>query len=411
MTNEPNNSELSPGANERFEELGRGCYAFSADGCSNTGVIVGERGVLIVDAQATPEFAGKVLEKVREKTDKPVKQVVLTHFHADSTLGATAFEAGEIVASDLTRRMMDTRGAEEILVARDRLPALFSGLPSMTGVSLPSMTIASSMSIDLGNMDVRVMHLGRGHTMGDVVVWVPGSAVIFAGDLVQSSAVPYCGDAHLADWPRALDRITAFRPTALMPGRGRSAVGASAVANAIENTRDFVTTLQEAASACVEQRLGLKDTFNAVKDALSPQFGSKDDFDLHLSFNVARAYDEALGLDQPQIWSRERCADLQDALDGVVTTAEPAEDETELPLSDQVLDDVEARITAELVSDNDFAASLLERQTSEETVEEETLDLSSNDIVGPEAPEDEAVEREADEHEADEPRMLMEAAR
>ncbi|WP_299471589.1 MBL fold metallo-hydrolase [uncultured Roseibium sp.] len=411
MTNESNNSELSPGANERFEEIGRGCYAFSADGCSNTGVIVGERGVLIVDAQATPELAAKVLEKIREKTDKPIKQVVLTHFHADSTLGAQAFDAGEIVASDLTRRMMDTRGAEEILVARDRLPGLFSGLPSNVGVSLPSMTIASSMSIDLGNLDVRLMHLGRGHTMGDVLVWVPGSSVIFAGDLVQTSSVPYCGDAHLADWPRALDRITAFRPTALMPGRGRSAIGASAVAHAIENTREFVTTLQEAASACVEQRLGLKDTFNAVKDALGPQFGSKADFDLHLSFNVARAYDEALGLDQPQIWSRERCADLKDALDGVVNTDQPVENETELPASEEAVDDVEARITAELVSDNDFAASLLEKQASEETDEEEILDLSTNDIVGPEAVEYEVEETESAEHEADEPRVLMEAAR
>ena len=124
-----NNSETPKGANEKFEELGRGCYAYSTDGCSNTGVIVGDRGVLIIDAQATPEHAERVLEKVRTVTDKPVKQVVLTHYHADSSLGAGAFEAGDIVASDLTRRMMDTRGAEEILVARERVPDLFDGLP------------------------------------------------------------------------------------------------------------------------------------------------------------------------------------------------------------------------------------------------------------------------------------------
>lgn len=406
-----NNSETPKGANEKFEELGRGCYAYSSDGCSNTGVIVGERGVLIIDAQATPEHAERVLEKVRTLTDKPIKQVVLTHYHADSSLGAGAFEAGDIVASDLTRRMMDTRGAEEILVARERVPDLFSGLPATTTISLPSMTIASSMSIDLGGIDVRLMHLGRGHTTGDVVVWVPGSAVMFTGDLVQTSAIPYCGDAHLADWTRALDRIVAFRPTTLMPGRGKSAFGATAVAKAVENTRDFVTTLRDAAAACVEQNLGLKDTFAAVSDALEPQFGSKADFELNLPINVARAYDEALGLDQPQIWTRERCADLKDALAGIEPVSqvveEVVEDEVELP--DNPID----RAATELVSDNDFAASLLERDTEDAQVEdEEPLDLSSEDIVrlGEDEAQDSSAEAE-DSEEAAEPKVLMEAAR
>ncbi|WP_306145104.1 MBL fold metallo-hydrolase [Roseibium sp. MMSF_3412] len=375
-----NNSETPKGANEKFEELGRGCYAYSSDGCSNTGVIVGDRGVLIVDAQATPEHADRVLEKVRTVTDKPVKQVVLTHFHADNSLGADAFDAGDIVASDLTRRMMDTRGAEEILVARERVPDLFEALPATTTISLPSLTIASSMSIDLGGIDIRLMHLGRGHTTGDLVVWVPGSAVMFTGDLVQTSASPYCGDAHLSDWTRALDRIAAFRPTTLMPGRGKSAFGATAVAKAIENTRDFVTTLRDAAAACVEQNLGLKDTFAAVHDALAPQFGSKLDFELNLPINVARAYDEALGLDQPQIWTRERCADLKDALAGIEPVAQSVETDVEdvVELSDNPID----RAATELVSDNDFAASLLERDgEGAQLDEEEPLDLSSEDIV------------------------------
>ncbi|WP_421982530.1 MBL fold metallo-hydrolase [Roseibium sp.] len=410
MTNESNNSVNPAGANERFEELGRGCYAYSADGCSNTGVIVGERGVLIIDAQATPEHAERVLEKVRGVTDKPVKQVVLTHFHADSSLGANAFEAGEIVASDLTRRMMDTRGAEEILVARERMPDLFETLPASTTISLPSLTIASSMSIDLGGIDVRLMHLGRGHTTGDLVVWVPGSAVMFTGDLVQTSAIPYCGDAHLGDWTRALDRIAAFRPTTLMPGRGRAAIGATAVAQAIETTRDFVTTLRDAAAACVEQNLGLKDTFAAVNDALASQFGSKTDFELNLPINVARAYDEALGLDQPQIWTRERCADLKDALAGIEPVPPAVEEESEdaADVPENPID----RAATELVSDNDFAASLLEGDGGGSQEEEEPLDLSSEDIVR--LGDDEGPDSPADVDESDsasEPKVLMEAAR
>ena len=266
------------------------------------------------------------------------------------------------------------------------------------------------MSIDLGGIDIRIMHLGRGHTTGDVVVWVPGSAVMFTGDLVQTSAIPYCGDAHLSDWNRALDRISAFRPTTLMPGRGKVALGETAVAKAIETTRDFVTTLRDAAAACVEQNLGLKDTFAAVNDALAPQFGSKSDFELNLPINVARAYDEALGLDQPQIWTRERCADLRDALAGNEPVSQVVEEEAEdaVELSDNPID----RAATELVSDNDFAASLLERDAEDAQVEEEPLDLSSEDIVR--LGDDETQERTADaadtEEEA-EPKVLMEAAR
>ncbi len=418
MVDIKNNSEAVPGENERFKELGRGCYAYSADGCSNTGVIVGERGVLIVDGQATPAMAEKTLQKLREITDKPVKQVVLTHFHADSSLGAQLFEPGDIIASDLTQRMIDTRGAQDIQVSRERDPVLFADLAADARVCKPSMTIASSMTIDLGGLEVRLMHLGRGHTMGDLVVWVPQSGVIFAGDLVQKSAAPYCGDAHLSDWPRALDRISAFRPTALMPGRGKPAIGTSAVAAAIETTREFVITLRDTAAACVEQSLGLKDTFLAIKDALAPQFASKPDFDFHLPLNVARAYDEALGLDQPQIWTRERCADLIDALNGVISAGEEVASE-ETPQPDTVpemepeveeaaeeVDQADASggeaaesTSPELVSDSDFAASLeLVSDGDEPDGEEVPLDLAADDIIEDEGdPQEETASEEAEE--------------
>jgi glyoxylase-like metal-dependent hydrolase (beta-lactamase superfamily II) len=388
-------SEAVPGANERLEEVGRGCYVYSADDCVNTGVIVGERGVLIVDSPATPALAEQALAKIRELTDRPVRSVVLTHFHADSTLGALSFEPGEVIASDLSRRMTETRGAEDIRVSRLRDPDLFAGLPETAGVVMPTLTIASSMTIDLGGLEVRLMHLGRGHTMGDLVVWVPQSGVIYSGDLVQKSTVPYCGDAHLADWPRALDRITAFRPTALVPGRGRIATGAQGIATAIETTRDYVTTLRDAAVACVEENLGLRDTFMAVSDALAPGFSSRDDYGFHLPVNVARAYDEALGLDLPQVWTCERLADLRDALAGAVPAAEeageePVADEAGAAETEQVSEAApqdepaaasEDAAKENLVSDSAFAASLAMDDAEAGADGEEALDLTAEDIV------------------------------
>ncbi|MTI05461.1 MBL fold metallo-hydrolase [Roseibium denhamense] len=407
MATYKNTKDAIPGENGRLEEMGRNCYVYQSDGCANTGFVIGERGVLVIDGQPTPALSQTALEKLREVTDKPVKLLVLTHFHADVSAGISGFEPGEIIASDLTRRMSDTRGKQEIQVARSRFENVFGGLPHGTPPVVPSMTIASSMSIDLGGCEVRLMHLGRAHTMGDLVVWVPQSGVLFAGDVVQTEAAPYCGDAHLADWPRALDRIAAFRPSALMPGRGKPAQGAAAVSTAIENTREFVTGLRDAAAACVEGSMGLKDTFEAVKDALSPQFSGRTDFEEHLPFNVARAYDEALGLDQPQIWTLERCADLTDALaggSGIPAVPEPdseadqpavhPEDNPPEDSGNQAqepqgtLETASEDPSGELVSDDVFAQSLLgDEQPSEGSSDAETS--------GTEAVEDEKVLEDA----------------
>ena len=83
-----------------FSEIGRDLYAFTAEGDPNTGVIIGDDGVMVVDAQATPVLAGQVIERIRKVTDKPIKYVVLSHYHAVRVLGASAYGAQQIIASD-----------------------------------------------------------------------------------------------------------------------------------------------------------------------------------------------------------------------------------------------------------------------------------------------------------------------
>lgn len=304
-----------------FTKVGPGCYAFTTDGDPNSGVIIGETSVLIVDAQPTPAAAQKVMDCVRSVTDKPIKYVVLTHYHAVRSLGASAYEASDIITSDLTKRLIAKRGEADWAAQNSRFPRLFKDGGDIPGLTWPTLSFASSMSLDLGGREVRLMHLGRGHTMGDVVVWVPGSGVLFAGDLVENKAACYCGDAHLADWPRALERIAAFRPKAIVPGRGNAVVGSTEVADAMAETRDFIVTLRETAADCVDAGKGLKDTFVSVKQVMDGRFGAYTLYDQFMPFNVARAYDEALGLDRPQTWTPERDEDLWDALYGA---ADPA---------------------------------------------------------------------------------------
>src|SRR6185295_6198983 len=93
-----------------FTEIGRGLWAFTAEGDPNTGVVIGDDAVMIIDAQATPRLAGQVIDKVRTVTDKPIKYVVLTHYHAVRVLGASAYGASEIIMSEKGRAMVAERG-------------------------------------------------------------------------------------------------------------------------------------------------------------------------------------------------------------------------------------------------------------------------------------------------------------
>src|SRR5579883_2312591 len=93
-----------------FDELGPGLYGYTAEGDPNSGVVVGDESVLVVDAQATPRMAGDVLARIRTVTDKPVRHLVLTHYHAVRVLGASAYAGAEIIASETTRELIVERG-------------------------------------------------------------------------------------------------------------------------------------------------------------------------------------------------------------------------------------------------------------------------------------------------------------
>ena len=106
-----------------FAEIGPQLYAFTAEGDPNSGVIVGDDGVIVIDAQATPAMAGLVIERVRKVTDKPIKYVVLSHYHAVRVLGASAYKAQEILASEKCRAMIvvapATKGAPRLICCAD----------------------------------------------------------------------------------------------------------------------------------------------------------------------------------------------------------------------------------------------------------------------------------------------------
>lgn len=297
-----------------FTEIGDGLYAFTAEGDPNSGVIIGDDSVMIVEAQATPRLANKVIECVRSVTDKPISHVVLTHYHAVRVLGASAFNADQIIMSDMARAMVIERGQEDWDSEFQRFPRLFEGYESIPGLTLPTTTFDGSMSVYLGSRRVDLMHLGRAHTAGDIVISVPDQNVMFTGDIVEYHSACYCGDGHFADWGDTLNNIKAFEVDAIAPGRGDALVGQDMVNRAIESTHDFVDSTYRPVAKVAARNGSLKEAWDACRAECDPKFSDYAIYEHCLPFNVARAYDEARGIDTPRIWTAQRDLDMWEAL-------------------------------------------------------------------------------------------------
>jgi glyoxylase-like metal-dependent hydrolase (beta-lactamase superfamily II) len=299
-----------------FAEIGPGLYAFTAEGDPNSGVIVGDDSVMVVDAQATPAMARKVIDKVREITDKPIKYVTLTHYHAVRVLGASAYDASEVITSDKTRAMIAERGQEDWESEYGRFPRLFQGADGIPGLTWPSLTFKNRLSLYMGRRRVDLWHLGRAHTAGDVVVHVPDAGVMFSGDIVEYKSACYCGDGHFNDWPVTLDRIAHFNPRALVPGRGDALIGQDKVQEAIKLTRDFLVSTYKPVAQVAHRGGSLKEAMQACRAACDEKFREFAIYEHCLPFNVARAYDEALEIDTPRIWTAERDREMWAQLQG-----------------------------------------------------------------------------------------------
>ncbi|AUM01238.1 MBL fold metallo-hydrolase [Zoogloeaceae bacteirum Par-f-2] len=300
-----------------WEKLSDNAYAYTAEGDPNTGVIIGDDAVMIVDATATPVMAQGVIAKVREVTDLPIKYVVLTHYHAVRVLGASGYKdegLQQIIASQDTYELIVERGQQDMASEIGRFPRLFRAVESVPGLTWPTLTFKGEMTLWLGKLEVKIAQLGRGHTKGDTIVYLPSQSICFSGDLVEAEAACYTGDAYLADWPQTLDKLAAMNFQKLVPGRGPALMTPERVAAGLAYTRDFVTTLYQSAQEAVAQGYDLKAAMTHTRKNMDPKFGHVFIYEHCLPFDVTRAFDEASGIRDPRIWTAERDQQMWHAL-------------------------------------------------------------------------------------------------
>ena len=300
-----------------WEKLSENAYAYTAEGDPNTGVVIGDDAVLVADTQATPAMAADVIRRIREVTDKPIRYVVLTHYHAVRVLGAAAYRPDHVIASEDTLALIRERGEQDKASEIGRFPRLFRDVESVPpGLTWPTIAFSGRMTLWLGQLEVQLLQLGRGHTKGDTVVWLPGERTLLSGDLVEFDATPYCGDAYYSDWPATLDNLAALEPLALVPGRGAALKGQAQVAAGLAGTRAFLTDLYAQVKAGAAKGQDLKTVYRATYDALKPTYGHWVIFDHCLPFDVSRAYDEATQHRDPRIWTAERDVEMWKSLEG-----------------------------------------------------------------------------------------------
>jgi len=299
-----------------FARLSENAYAYTTEGDPNTGVVVGDDGVMVIDTQATPAMAQDVIRHIREVTDKPIKYVVLSHYHAVRVLGASAYQPREIIASEATLEMIRERGKEDMASEIGRFPRLFRDVESIPGLTWPTITFAREMTVWMGKLEVRISQVGAGHTCGDSIVWLPAQKVLFSGDLVEYNAGIYTGDAQLAEWPATLDRLAAFKPERLVPGRGAAMMTAAESLKAIAFTRDFVSALYACAKENVAAGKNLRQVYEAARARLDPVYDRYPIYEHCMPFDVTRAFDEAGGITHPRIWTAERDQEMWKSLEG-----------------------------------------------------------------------------------------------
>ncbi len=303
-----------------FEKLSEHAYAYTAEGDPNTGIIIGDDAVMVIDTQATPVMAQDVIRRIREITDKPIKYVVMSHYHAVRVLGASAYmaEGGEqIIASRDTYDLVVERGEFDKASEIGRFPRLFQNVESVPeGLTWPTMTFEGRMSIWLGQLEVQLIQLGRGHTKGDTVAWIPSEKILFSGDLVEFDATPYAGDAYFKDWPQTLDNVAALQPEKLVPGRGAALTTPEQVQAGLSGTRDFIRDLYQSVQAGAAAGKDLRAVYEETFAKLQPKYGHWVIFNHCMPFDVTRAYDEATEHQHPRIWTAERDRQMWLALEG-----------------------------------------------------------------------------------------------
>jgi glyoxylase-like metal-dependent hydrolase (beta-lactamase superfamily II) len=183
------------------------------------GVVLGGRDVLVVDTRSTPAQAREIATELRELTSDPVSIIVDTHWHYDHTFGNSVFRPAVAWGHARAAERLRADGLATIEEVAAELPEIASDIRE-TVIDPPERTFEDRATVAVGDRVVELSYHGRGHTDGDIVLVVPDSKVMFAGDLLEEGAPPSFGDSFPLEWPDTAERLLPLATGAIVPGHG-----------------------------------------------------------------------------------------------------------------------------------------------------------------------------------------------
>jgi len=201
-------------------EVASGVYAFiQPGGATDAGFIVDRDGVVIIDTLMTAALANQLLAEIRRVTDAPVQHIINTHWHGDHVFGNAVLPSVPIIAHDTCREDLLAEWDGHRAFLRDLYPALWPEMEPLKATP-PSITFETNATLHLASRSVELLFLGRAHTRGDVVAYLPDVGVAFAGDIAFHKYIPNARDGFPADWVTAASRLEGLGADIVVPGHG-----------------------------------------------------------------------------------------------------------------------------------------------------------------------------------------------
>ena len=200
-------------------KLAGGVYGFiGEEGAANSGFVLTNEGVVVIDTQGTKDLALLLRKKIRKVTDKPIVYVINTHYHGDHTFGNQYFkEAKEIISHENTKKNLIEKDKQH----REKFKKIFgeNALEDFA-LTLPTKTFKDTLILRAGGKTIELAYLGKGHTDGDIIVYLPIERIMFGGDLLYRGRLPWLGDAYTFDWIETLKKLKNFDAGIYVPGHG-----------------------------------------------------------------------------------------------------------------------------------------------------------------------------------------------
>ncbi len=225
---------------------------------SNATVIIGDKGIVVVDALGSPSLAQLLVEKVRRISDKPFLKVIATHYHADHIYGLQVFQerGAEVLAPLGADEYLDSPATAERL--NERRFSLQPWVNKNTRLVFPDRMIDASEKHDIGGLTLSVSYLGKAHSDGDLSVYVEEDAVLISGDIIFEGRVPFVGDANTKQWLDVLTAMEQRKMKALIPGHGEQAGNPDEVVNLM---RRYLQTLRQQMAGSVEEMMTFDEAY------------------------------------------------------------------------------------------------------------------------------------------------------